>query len=82
MSDEKPVTQTTPPAAAPEIAKDAEPRTWVTQVVFFLGLLLVIVGLLNVTPGIPGWDDLWKSITGMDFFKAVSYTHLTLPTKA
>lgn len=69
MSDEKPVTQTTPPAAAPEIAKNAEPRTFVTQVVFFLGLLLVIVGLLNVTPGIPGWDDLWKSITGMDFFK-------------
>jgi len=39
------------------------------DLVYWLGLLLVVVGLLNVTPSIPGWDDLWRSITGIENFK-------------
>lgn len=38
-------------------------------VVYWLGVTLVIVGLINVTPAIPGWDGLWRSATGLDFFK-------------
>ncbi len=37
--------------------------------VYWLGLFLVLLGLLNVTPAIPGWDELWKSITVSDFFR-------------
>ncbi len=39
------------------------------RLVYWLGLALVIVGLVNVTPAIPGWDELWRSMTGLDFFK-------------
>ena len=38
-------------------------------VVYWLAVALVIVGLLNVTPAIPGWDGLWKAATGVDYFK-------------
>ena len=29
-------------------------------IVYWLAVSLVIVGLLNVTPAIPGWDGLWQ----------------------
>jgi len=38
-------------------------------VVYWLSVALVIVGLMNVTPAIPGWDDLWRSVTGVPYFK-------------
>ena len=38
-------------------------------VVYWLSVSLVIVGLLNVTPAIPGWDGLWQTMTGLDQFK-------------
>ncbi len=41
----------------------------VDRIVYWLGLTLVLVGLVNVTPSIPGWDDLWRSATGIEFFK-------------
>jgi len=46
-----------------------ENKMFVDDLVYWLGLLLVVVGLMNVTPAIPGWDDLWRSITGVDNFK-------------
>ncbi len=39
------------------------------RLVYWLGFFLVLLGLLNVTPAIPGWDEFWRSVTGMDFFK-------------
>jgi hypothetical protein len=44
-------------------------KSGVDDIVYWMGLLLVVVGLLNVTPTIPGWDDLWRSITGTSTFK-------------
>lgn len=41
----------------------------VDRFVYILALLLVLLGLVNVTPAIPGWDDLWKTLTGNEFFK-------------
>ena len=38
------------------------------RLIYWLGLALVLVGLLNVTPAIPGWDELWRSLTGIKFF--------------
>ena len=41
----------------------------VERLIYWLGLLLVLIGMLNVTPTIPGWDEIWKSLTGLDSFK-------------
>ena len=41
----------------------------VEQLVYILALLLVLLGLVNVTPAIPGWDNLWKDLTGNEFFR-------------
>jgi len=46
---------------------------FIDQVAYWLALLLVLVGLINITPAIPGWDDLWKNLTGNDFFKIRRY---------
>ena len=40
-----------------------------SPLVYWLAVFLVIVGLVNVTPAIPGWDGLWKTMTGIDSFK-------------
>ena len=44
-------------------------KTAVERLIYALALLLVLVGLINVTPAIPGWDELWKNITGSEFFR-------------
>ena len=46
MSDEQ--------KTAPE--SETEAKTFIGEVVFWLGLAVVLIGLINVTPGIPGWD--------------------------
>ena len=35
------------------------------RLVYWLTVFMVIVGLVNMTPGIPGYDDLVQSITGI-----------------
>jgi len=42
---------------------------FVERLVYILALLLVLLGLINVTPAIPGWDNLWKDLTGNEFFR-------------
>ena len=49
--------------------KNTVPQSIGDKAVYWLALGLVIVGLLNVTPSIPGWDELWKVLTGNDSFK-------------
>lgn len=53
-----------PAREQPQDAKSSAER-----LIYWLGLALVLVGLLNVTPAIPGWDDLWRTLTGVEFFK-------------
>jgi|TARA_B110000240_G_scaffold100675_1_gene114004 TRAP transporter 4TM/12TM fusion protein len=36
------------------------------KIVYFLTVSMVIIGLINATPGIPGYDDLVARITGID----------------
>ena len=40
---------------------------------YWLAFTFVFVGLLNVTPAIPGWDQLFKTITGYADFKIRRY---------
>ena len=35
------------------------------RLVYWLTVFMVVVGLVNMTPGIPGYDDLAQSITGI-----------------
>jgi TRAP transporter 4TM/12TM fusion protein len=52
-----------------QVPAAAKNPSFVDDLVYWLGLVLIVVGLLNVTPSIPGWDELWRSITGIDNFK-------------
>lgn len=36
------------------------------KLVYFLTVFMVIVGLINATPGIPGYDDIVARITGIN----------------
>ena len=50
--------------------RDAGNKSNIAQnITYVLALILVLVGLLNVTPAIPGWDSMWQHITGNDFFR-------------
>ena len=39
------------------------------RLVYFLALTFVALGILNSTPLIPGWDELWRGITGIEKLK-------------
>ena len=58
------MTNQDPAREQPRDAKSSAER-----LIYWLGLALVLVGLVNVTPAIPGWDDLWRTLTGVEFFK-------------
>ena len=49
--------------------KSGQGSTDVSPLVYWMAVGLVLTGLLNVTPAIPGWDDLWKTVTGFSQFK-------------
>lgn len=61
--------QMSPLQDAPKINKSA-----VDKAIYLLALAFVIVGILNVTPAIPGWDDVWKNLTGNDHFRIRRYS--------
>ena len=41
--------------------------------VYILALIFVVVGVLNSTPLIPGWDETWRGITGFEGLKTRSF---------
>ena len=43
------------------------------RAVYVLGLFFVVIGLVNSTPVIPGWDDLWRTITGVEDLKTRAF---------
>ncbi len=53
-----------------ELAADSPIENRVIRgLVYTVALSFVLIGLLNVTPAIPGWDQLGKDITGWSNFK-------------
>lgn len=48
-----------------ESFKSAFPNGWV----YALALGFVILGIINSMPTIPGWDDMWRTITGVQDLK-------------
>lgn len=53
----------------PHLAQPIDKPVLVDRLVYILALFLVLLGLVNVTPAIPGWDALWKNLTGNEFFR-------------
>ncbi len=45
---------------------DTGTRTFSGKLVFALALIFIIAGIINSTPTIPGWDQMWRDITGND----------------
>ena len=41
--------------------------------VYVLAVIFVAVGILNSTPLIPGWDDMWRGLTGWNSLKTRSF---------
>ena len=43
------------------------------RAVYIIALIFIGMGVVNSTPLIPGWDDLWRSITGVEGLKTRSF---------
>ena len=60
------MSQTTPPAAKPSLFPN--------RTVYVLALVFVIAGVINSTPTIPGWDEFWRGLTGVEKLKTRSFS--------
>ena len=54
--------------------KEAAPSIFPNKAVYFFALIFVTVGAINSTPLIPGWDEFWRSITGINNLKVRSFS--------
>ncbi|MDG1969981.1 MAG: C4-dicarboxylate ABC transporter, partial [Paracoccaceae bacterium] len=52
-----------------EVEVDAPPN----RAVYILALIFVFMGIVNSTPLIPGWDDMWRSLSGIEDLKTRSF---------
>lgn len=50
--------------------KSVFPNSWV----YGLALIFILLGVLNSMPTIPGWDDLWRNITGIEKLKVRNFS--------
>ena len=41
-----------------------ETPTATKRAAYFLALVLVVMGMAHSTPTIPGWDELWRAVSG------------------
>jgi len=44
------------------------------RTVYILALIFVVIGIVNSTPSIPGWEDLWQDITGVEKLKVRAFS--------
>ncbi|MEX0339801.1 MAG: TRAP transporter permease [Arenibacterium sp.] len=43
------------------------------RTLYVLALIFVVMGVVNSTPLIPGWDEMWRAITGVENLKTRSF---------
>ena len=53
--------------------REAETSLFPNRVAYILALAFVIMGVINSTPLIPGWDDLWRTVTGVENLKTRAF---------
>ncbi len=56
-----------------ENADPARPNGFAGSLLYVLALMIVIVGLLNALPGVPGLDQSLRTLTGWDWFTIRKY---------
>ena len=44
----------------------AAPSIFPNRAVYVLALAFVAIGVINSTPVIPGWDEFWRTLTGVE----------------
>lgn len=54
--------------------KDTEPSIFPNRSVYFFALIFVMMGVVNSTPLIPGWDEFWRGTTGINNLKVRSFS--------
>lgn len=47
--------------------------TFPNRAVYWVALVFVFLGVLNSMPTIPGWDDLWRNVSGMEKLKVRNF---------
>lgn len=50
-----------------------DPLSLSKRFAYFMALVLVFMGMAHSTPTIPGWDDLWRTITGIETLKVRAF---------
>ncbi|MDG1236517.1 MAG: TRAP transporter fused permease subunit [Amylibacter sp.] len=53
--------------------KEASTSTFPNMLVYILALVFVVMGIVNSTPVIPGWDQMWQNITGIEKLKTRAF---------
>ena len=43
------------------------------RTLYFLALIFVFIGIINSTPAIPGWTEMWRGVTGFEDLKVRSF---------
>ena len=44
-----------------------------SRAVYGVALVFVVLGILNSMPTIPGWDDMWRGLTGVENLKVRNF---------
>ena len=52
----------------------AQDRHFSQNVLYVMALFFVGIGLVNSMPSIPGWEDMWRSITGIEKLKVRAFS--------
>ena len=52
----------------------AEAARFPNHAVYVLALIFVLLGVINSTPLIPGWNEFWRGITGVENLKTRSFS--------
>ena len=53
--------------------KQALSAMFPNRLLYVLALVFVVMGVVNSTPLIPGWDEMWRTITGAENLKTRSF---------
>ncbi|MDU8926178.1 TRAP transporter fused permease subunit [Alisedimentitalea sp. MJ-SS2] len=53
--------------------REATALVFPNRAVYVLALVFVILGVINSTPVIPGWDEMWQTLTGIEKLKTRAF---------
>ncbi|MGX9355806.1 TRAP transporter permease [Roseobacteraceae bacterium S113] len=51
----------------------SQDRLFPNRALYIMALIFVAIGLVNSMPSIPGWEDMWRNITGVEKLKVRAF---------